>query len=96
MIDTGQTFLSAPSALMIVTLSYVAAHKQFLAHLNNIQEELLYYPRHPHWRRRPQMFKFSLKFLRPHYFLTLPQISFIFGLMIHICPEFYAVPSPPP
>ena len=42
----------------------------FLARLNNIQEELLYYPRRRRWRRRPQM----LKFLRPHYFLTLSPI----------------------
>ena len=50
----------------------------FLARLNNVQEELLYYPRRRcwrwRWRRRPQMLKFSLKFLRPHYFLTLSPI----------------------
>ena len=34
------------------------------------------------------MLKFSLKFLRPHYFLTLSTISFIFGLIIHICPKY--------
>ena len=45
---------------------------------DNLHRELLYYPgRHrprpwQHWR--PQMLKFSLKFLRPHYFLTLSSI----------------------
>ena len=35
----------------------------FLARLNNIHGELLYYPRHwrRHWRRHPQMLKFLLK-----------------------------------
>ena len=37
----------------------------FLARLNNIHGELLFYPRRRHWR--PQMLKFSLKFLKPHY-----------------------------
>ena len=63
----------------------------FLARLNNIHGELLYYP----WRWRPQMLKFLLKFLRPHYFLTLSPICFIFSMMIHIGPKFCAVPSPP-
>ena len=50
--------------------------RTFLAHLNNVQGELLYYP----WRRgrrqrqHPQMSKFSLKILRPHDFLTLSPI----------------------
>ena len=70
--------------------------KPFLvAHLNNVQEELLYYPWRWRWRRSPQMLKFSLKFLRPHYFLTLSLIWFIFGMMIHISPKFCPVPSPP-
>ena len=64
-------------------------HFKFLARLNNVQGELLY------WRWRPQMLKFSLKFLRPHYFLTLSPIWFIFGMMIHFGPKFCAVPSPP-
>ena len=38
-----------------------------------------------------QMLKFSLKFLRPHYFLILRPICFIFGIMIHIGPKFCAV-----
>ena len=66
-----------------------------LAHLNNVQEELLYYPWRRRWRRHPQKLKFSLKFLRPHYFLTLSPIWFFFGMMIHIGPKFCAVPSPP-
>ena len=65
----------------------------FLAHLNNVHGELLYYPRC--WRQLPQMLKFSLKFLKTSYFLTLPPICFIFGMMIHIGPKFCAVPSPP-
>ena len=32
--------------------------------------------------------KVSLKFLRPHYFLILPQIWFIFGMVITIGPNF--------
>ena len=38
-----------------------------LARLNNVHGELLYYPRRRRQRRHPQM----LKFLGPHYFLTL-------------------------
>ena len=49
------------------------------------QRELLYYPCW-HWRWCPQMLKFSLKFLRPHYLLTLSLIWFIFGIIIHIGP----------
>ena len=39
--------------------------------------------------------KVFVKVLRPHYFLTLSPISFIFGMMIHIGSKFCAVPSPP-
>ena len=48
----------------------------FLARLNNVHRELLYYSlrRLWHWRRRPQMLKSLLKFLRPHYFLILSLI----------------------
>ena len=67
----------------------------FLACLNNIQEELLYYPLRRRWCWHPQMLKFLLKFLRPHYFLTLSSIWFIFGMMIYSGPKFCAVPSPP-
>ena len=35
-----------------------------------------------------QMLKFSLKFLRPHYFLTLSPIWFIFGMSVHIIQNF--------
>ena len=52
----------------------------FLVSLNNVHGELLYYPR----LQRPHM----LKFLRPHYFLTLSPIWFIFGSIIHIGPNF--------
>ena len=38
--------------------------------------------------RHPQMLKFLLMFLRPHYFLTLSLICFIFDMMIHIGPNF--------
>ena len=48
------------------------------------------------WRRRPQILKLSLKFLRPQYFVTLSPIWFIFAMIIHIGPKFYAVPSPAP
>ena len=74
---------------------FLLRERIFLAHLNNLHGELLYYPRcwrwhwRRHWPRRPQM----LKFLRPHYFLTLSPIWFIFGMMIHIGPKFCAVPS---
>ena len=62
----------------------------------NVHGELLYYPRHQRWCwcllqcccGRPQMFKFLWNYLRPHYFLTLSQIWFIFGMIIHICPKF--------
>ena len=58
--------------LFVVKLSYFIIN-EFLAYLNNVHGELLYYPWW--WRhRRPQMLKFSLKFLRPHYFLTLSLI----------------------
>ena len=65
---------------------------KLLARLNR---ELLYYPQCLHRRWHPQMLKFSLKFLRPHYFLNLSLIWFIFGMMIHTGPKFCAVPSPP-
>ena len=42
------------------------------------------------------MLKFSLKFLRSHYFLTKSLIRFMFSMMIHIGPKFCVVPSPPP
>ena len=50
------------------------------------------------WQRccgRPQMFKFSLNYLRPHYFLTLSQIWFIFCMIIHIGPKFcgFTIPT---
>ena len=48
--------------------------KQFLlADLNNVQEELLYYPRRwrCRWRRLPQMLKFSLKVFKTSLFPTL-------------------------
>ena len=67
----------------------------FLARLNNVYGQQLYCP----WlrrRRRPQILKFLLKILRPHYFLTLSPIGFIFGKLIHIGPKFCAVPSPLP
>ena len=48
------------------------------------------------WRQRPQMLKFSFKFLKPHYFLTLPSIWFIFGMMIHIGPKFLQYHPHPP
>ena len=41
------------------------------------------------------MLKFSLKFLKPHYFLILSPIKFIFYMMIHIVPKFCAIPSHP-
>ena len=69
----------------------------------NVHGELLYYPRHQRWCwrlwqcccGRPQMFKFSWNYLRPHYFLTLSQIWFIFGMIIHIGPEFcgFTIPT---
>ena len=69
----------------------------------NVHGELLYYPRHQRrcwrlWQRccgRPQMFKFSLNYLRPHYFLTLSQIWFIFCMIIHIGPKFcgFTIPT---
>ena len=82
--------------LNFTTLSTNSADKlmiffSFLACLNNIHGELLYYP----WCQRPQMLKFSLKCLKPHYFLTSSLIWFIFGTMIHIGPKFCTVPSPP-
>ena len=46
----------------------------FLAHVNKVQEELLYYPRRRRrrqwrrWRRRPQMLKFLFKVLRTSLF----------------------------
>ena len=66
----------------LVRLICTDTKDDFLAHLNNVHGELLYYPRRWCWRwlwcwrwcRRPQMLKFSLKFLRPHYFLTLSLI----------------------
>ena len=39
--------------------------------------------------------KVFIKVFRPHYFLTLSLICFIFRMMIHIDPKFCAVPSPP-
>ena len=68
----------------------------FLARLNNVHRELLFYPRRRHWCRCPQMLKFSLKFFKSHYFLTLSPIWLIFGMIIHIGPKFWAVPSPLP
>ena len=45
----------------------------FLARLNNVQEELLYYARHRRWRQhhRPQILMFDVKVLGPHYFQIL-------------------------
>ena len=43
-----------------------------------------------------KMLKFSLKFLRAHYFLTLSGIWFIFVMIIYIGLKFCAVPSPQP
>ena len=95
------TFLSRNKKNTLFTLPPIWC---FLARLNNVHGELLYYPPPPpppptqhrrRWRRHPQMLKFSLKFLKPHYFLTLSSICFIFGMMIHIGPKFCAVPSPP-
>ena len=65
-------FLSAPSALMTVTLGQ--------------------------GHRILKMLKFSFKFLRPHYFLTLSPIWFIFGLMkiLHSAIPNPAPPPPPP
>ena len=39
---------------------------------------------------------YLLKLLKPHYFLTLSLIRFIFCMLIHIGPKFCAVPSHPP
>ena len=61
----------------------------FLAHLNNIQEELLFYLRH--WQQgRPQI----LKFLR-HYFQTMWWIMFMTDVMIDTGTKFNIVPSLP-
>ena len=70
----------------------------FLARLNNVHGELLYYSRCRRWCwwRHPQMLKLSFKFWRPHYFLTLSLIWFIFGVIIHTGSKFCVVPSPPP
>ena len=60
--------LPQPSRL---TRTRTVLFPHFLARLNNVLEELLYYPRRRRWRWRPQMLKFALKFLRPHYFLPI-------------------------
>ena len=42
------------------------------------------------------MSKFLFKFLRPHYFLTLSPVGFIFGLMKILHSAIHPPPSPPP
>ena len=68
-----------------------------LARLNNIQEELLYYPRrwcwHWHRRRHPQMLRFYVKVIS--LFPNPRMYWFMFHIMIDIGQKIYAVPSPP-
>ena len=52
------------------------AYFSFLARLNNVHGELLYYSRRRRWRRwrwhrRPQMLKFSFKFFKTSLFPNL-------------------------
>ena len=82
---SGKSMKSIPKCLLKFLSSMQSAKRKkilpaweqihvlfLLANMNNVHGELLYYPRC--CRRHPQMLKFSVNFLRPHYFLTISPI----------------------
>ena len=75
-------------------MTFLNFYKTFLARLNKVHRELLYYPRVS--RERPQMLKFYVKIFRTSLFPNPLMNLVIFGMMIDTGPKFYTVPSPPP
>ena len=67
----GFFFLHNPPSAVAFKLNYA-----FLARLNNVQEELLYYPWRWHWRLLLQMLKFYVKVFRTSLFPN-PMMSLV-------------------
>ena len=66
----------------VATFSRLFLIRSFLAHLNKVHGELLYYPRRWRWCRRPQMLKFYVKVFRtllcPYLFTFEPHLENLF------------------